>query len=124
MIAAHNDPRRGAQRRGGRGEEIGLPGRPVVAMWAARAAGVARETGALAVEIIADVDDEVGVDLSNPCGQTRKQPARRDVAVLELAQILVVIRPGRPLGRLETAAGVAEGRNRGERRLYDRPRCG
>src|SRR4051812_20530154 len=115
VIAAHDDPWGRAQgRRRGR-EEIRLPGRPIVAIGAARAAGVARRAGALAIEIIADVDDEVGPGVRDALGHLREWPQSRIVAVLEFAarvSIVGVALLRRRLRRLEAAAGVAESGDR------------
>jgi hypothetical protein len=74
VVSARDDPRRGAQRRCTRGEEIRLPGRPIVAMGTARAAGIARRTRALAVKIVADVDDNAGLRTGS---STLPMPAMR-----------------------------------------------
>ena len=115
VIAAHDDPWGRAQgRRGGR-EEIRLPGRPVVAIGAARAAGVTRRAGALAIEVVADMDDEVGLGVGDALGHLREWPESGIVAVLEFASrisIVAVALLRRRLRRLEAAAGVAESGDR------------
>jgi hypothetical protein len=55
VIAAQHDPWRRQQGRRGRGEEIGLPGRPIVAVGAARATRISGRARALAVEILSAV---------------------------------------------------------------------
>ena len=115
VIAAHDDPRRRAQcRRGGR-EEVRLPGWPIVAVGATRAAGVAGRAGALAIEVVADVDDQVGLGVRDALGHLCEWPERGIVAILEFASSVIVVGVAllrRRLCGLEAAAGVAESGDR------------
>src|SRR5262245_41211073 len=110
VIAPGRDPRRSGEQRSGRLEEIGLPGRPVVAEGAALAAAVALRAGALAIEIFADMNDEVRLARGDRFAHLRERPLRGPVAILELTGIgvIVVLLPGRlPIG-LQPATGIAE----------------
>ena len=82
---------------------------------AARAAGVVRRAGALAIEIIADVDDEIGLGVGDALGHLREWPQSWIVAVLEFASRISIVGVAllrRRLRRLEAAAGVAESGDR------------
>ena len=58
----------------GRREEVRFPAPPIVAMRASRAASVARGTRALAIEVIADMDDEVRLGSGHARRDLRKRP--------------------------------------------------
>src|SRR5207244_7178490 len=115
VVAAGHDPRRGSEQRRRRRKEIGLPGLPVVAIRAALAARVALWAGALAIDVVADVNDQVGLARGNGLAQPGERPLRLLVAILELASrmILMVVLVLR-LGGLEPTAGVAQHRDRAE----------
>src|SRR5262249_58615029 len=98
VIAAHHDPGRGEQRRRGGGEEIRLPGRPVVAVGAARATAVARRTGALAGEIVADMDDDGGLGGGDARGPRCEWASPPGVSILGLCPPLPLAVP--PCGPL------------------------
>jgi hypothetical protein len=85
VVAAHEDPRRGLQQGPGRREEVGLERRPVVTMGAPGASIVARGTRILAIDVVANMDDQIGVPARRSLGDLGKGPLRRVVARLGLA---------------------------------------
>ncbi len=95
VIAAGEHPGRLVEQGFGRGEELRVPGAPVVAERAAGAAGVAGRAGGLAVPIVPHMDDQVGLARGRPGGDQGEGPLARVVAGLDGAA-------------LQPAAGVAE----------------
>src|SRR5207244_930090 len=91
VVAAGHDPRRGSEQRRRRRKEIGLPGLPVVAIRAALAARVALWAGALAVDVVAHVDDQVGLARGDGVAQPGERPLRLLVTILELAGRMIVM---------------------------------
>ncbi len=63
VIAPHHRPGRGAQERVGGREEVRPPGVRSVAPGAARATGLIGRAGVFAVEVIAHMDDQIGLPL-------------------------------------------------------------
>ena len=59
VIAARCDPRRGGEQGSGGLEEIGLPGVPVVPIGTALAALVALRARTFAIDVIADMDEQL-----------------------------------------------------------------
>ncbi len=83
VIAAHHDPGGGSKERLRRIEEIGLPGIPGVAIGTAAAAGPRGRAGRLAIEIIADMDDEIGLLGRGLGGDRGEGPGGWIVAILD-----------------------------------------
>src|SRR5712692_5692421 len=106
VIAAGHDPGRRSEQRSRRRKEIGLPGQPIVAVRTALAARVAFRAGALAIDVVADVDDEVGLARGDGLGQLGERPPRLLVAILELTgRMIVMVAPVLRLGGFEPTAG-------------------
>src|SRR3954447_18898001 len=82
VVAAHPEPGRGGEQRYRRIEQLRLPGRPVVAMRAAGAAGDGGRTALLAVVIVADMDHQVGPLGDGARCDRRERPSRRIGAIL------------------------------------------
>ena len=64
MIAAHQYDRRGGKQGRGGGEEIRRPARPVVAPGRPGAARIAGRTGRFTIQIIPQMNDEIGLELA------------------------------------------------------------
>ena len=83
VVAARDDPRRRREQPLGRREKVGLPRVPAVAPRTARAPGVARRAGVFAIQIIADVEDEVRPEIGRGVSHRAERPRDRAVAILE-----------------------------------------
>ena len=94
VVAAREHERRAREHRRGRRQEVGVPGRCVVAV---RAAGAVRERRArvLAVEVVADVDHEIGMHRRDRARDAGKRPPVGIVARLRAEHV-------------DAAAGVAQ----------------
>src|SRR5262249_26251806 len=97
VIAAHHDPGRARQQRRGRLEEILLPDFPIVAVRTGLALRRVRALR-LAIVIVADMDDEIGIE-RGPFFRDRVERPAGGAAVLRLRS-------------LDAAAGVADDQNR------------
>src|SRR5215472_9003831 len=95
MVATNEYPRRCLEQGRGGSEEVRAPGRPVVAPGRAGAADISHGTRALAIEVVADMDDEIRLQLCCKSGEHRKRPLGGVVAVLQRR-------------RFDSTAGVAE----------------
>ena len=82
MIAAHHEPRRVGEQRGGRFEEIRIPHVPTIAPGAAGAGRIAFRAGTLAVHVIADMNHQIGARGGRRRGDLRKRPGVGIVARL------------------------------------------
>jgi hypothetical protein len=72
VVSARDDPWRRFEEPPGRRKEVGLPCVPTVAPRTARAPGIAQRAGIFAVDIIADVKDEVGPEVGRRIGYRAK----------------------------------------------------
>ena len=97
VVAAHRRDRCGGKKRRCRPEEIRRPGVPAVPPWAGVAAVRRVGTGVFAVQIVADVDDQVGM----LGGGARGDPG-------EWEGVRIVARLRRIVRRLDPAPGVAD----------------
>lgn len=82
VIAAHDDPRRRGEEQARRREEVRLPRIEAKSPRTPGAAGITVRTGAIAIVIVADVNDDVRVQGRRRRGDARVRPLRRIVARL------------------------------------------
>ena len=68
------------EQRCGRPKEVGLPGCPGVAVRAPCATGIVLRAGRFAIDVVADMDDEVGIPVCGGTGDRCERPLGRIVA--------------------------------------------
>ena len=109
VIAAHEDPGGAAEECCRWRKEIRVPGRPVVAVRVALATCEVGGAGTFPVEIIADMDDQVGVPGGNGFGHLSERPR------LGIIAGLIFLLPG-----VDAATGVADDGDAANRALRKR----
>ena len=112
VIASRHDPGRSLEQRSSRIKEIRFPGQPVVPMRASAAAAISRRACALTIEIISDVNDDIGPSIRDSGRNAPEWPFSGRVAILELTRPMIVrfMLAARRVLTLHSATGISERR--------------